>query len=109
MSNDESLRKCRKASEACGVTPEIHHPQKNKWDLMKLNKYWRVVKWVKLLGETPVTDFSHLAFACVRESVRTRGYGHEESHLMHDMKYSIYDCIFCMECGLMYVCHYMCI
>ena len=30
-------------------------------------------------------------------------YGHEESHLMHDMKYSILDCIFCMECGLMYV------
>ena len=37
------------------------------------------------------------------------GYWHEESHLMHDMKYSILDCIFCMECGLMYVCHCMCI
>ena len=33
------------------------------------------------------------------------GYRHEESHLMHDMKYSIKDFIFCMECGLMYVCN----
>ena len=37
------------------------------------------------------------------------GYEHEESYLMHDMKYFIYDCIFCMECGLMYVCHFLCI
>ena len=37
------------------------------------------------------------------------GCGHEESHLMHDMIYSIYDCIFCMECGMMCVCHCMCI
>ena len=28
---------------------------------------------------------------------------HEESHLMHDMIYSIYDFSFCMECGMMCV------
>ena len=30
---------------------------------------------------------------------------------MHDMrkKKSMLNCIFCMECGMMYVCHYMCI
>ena len=27
--------------------------------------------------------FSHLAYACVRESVRTRDIGHDESHLIH--------------------------
>ena len=27
------------------------------------------------LGETPMTSFSHLAYACVRESVRTRDIG----------------------------------
>ena len=31
------------------------------------------------------------------------GCGHEESHFMHDMIYSIYDCIFCIECGMMRV------
>ena len=31
------------------------------------------------------------------------GYGHEKSHLMHDMIYSIYDCVFCMECCMMCV------
>ena len=35
------------------------------------------------------------------------GYGHEESHLMHDMIYSIYDCVFYMECGMICVCHCM--
>ena len=34
---------------------------------------------------------------------RDSGCGHEESHLMHDMIYSIYDCIFCVECGMMCV------
>ena len=29
----------------------------NTWDLMKLNKYLRVVQWVKSLGETPMTGF----------------------------------------------------
>ena len=29
--------------------------------------------------------FSHLAYECVRESVRTRDIGHDESHLIHDM------------------------
>ena len=37
------------------------------------------------------------------------GYGHEESDLIHDMKYSMKDCIFCMECGMICVCHCMCI
>ena len=47
---------------------------------------------------------------CMCEGIgQDSGYVHEESHLMHDMKYSIYDCIFCMECDLMYVCHCMCI
>ena len=34
---------------------------------------------------------------------------HVESHLMHDMIYSIYDCSFYMECGMMSACHCMCI
>ena len=47
---------------------------------------------------------------CMCEGVgQNSGYGHEESHLMHDMIYFIYDCIFFVECGLMYVCHSMCI
>ena len=29
--------------------------------------------------------FSHLEYACVRKSVRTRDMGHDESHLIHDM------------------------
>ena len=32
-----------------------------------------------------MTVFSHLAYACVRESVRTRDTGHDESHPIHDM------------------------
>ena len=32
-----------------------------------------------------MTVFSHLAYACVRESVKTWDMGHEESHLTHDM------------------------
>ena len=31
------------------------------------------------------------------------GYGHEEAHLIHDMKYSMKDYIFCMECDMMCV------
>ena len=37
------------------------------------------------------------------------GYGHEGSHLIHDMKYSMLDCIFYVECGMICVCHCMCI
>ena len=29
VSNDESLRKCRKVCEACGETPEIRNPNKH--------------------------------------------------------------------------------
>ena len=29
--------------------------------------------------------FSHLTYACVKESVRTRDMGHDESHFIHDM------------------------
>ena len=36
-------------------------------------------------------------------------YGYEGSHLMHDMIYSIYNCIFYMECGMMCMCHCICI
>ena len=32
-----------------------------------------------------MTVFSHLAYACVRESVRTRDMGPDESHLIRDM------------------------
>ena len=77
-----------------GCSPQIH----NTWDLVKLNKYWRVVQWVKSLGETPMTDF-HTGISMCERVGQDSGCGHEESHLMHDMIYSIYDCIFCMECG----------
>ena len=39
---------------------------------------------------------------CKCEGVsRDSGCGHEEFHLMHDMKYSILDFIFSMKCSLM--------
>ena len=66
------------------------------------------VQWVKSLGETLMTGFYTWCRRC--EGVdQDSGYGHEESHFMLDMKYSIYDYIFCMECGLMFICHCMCI
>ena len=40
------------------VRPRKFATHKNTWDLMKLNKYWRVVQWVKSLGETPMTVFT---------------------------------------------------
>ena len=61
------------------VRPQKFATQINTRDLMKLNKYWRVVQWVKSLGETPMS-FSHLAYAYLRESVRTRYMGQDESH-----------------------------
>ena len=39
------------------VRPQKFATQKNTWDLMKLNKYRRVVQWVKSLGETLMTGF----------------------------------------------------
>ena len=32
-----------------------------------------------------MTLFSHLAYAYMRESVKTRDMGNDESHLIHDM------------------------
>ena len=40
------------------VRPQKFATHKNTQDLMKLNKYWRVVQWVKSLGETPMTVFT---------------------------------------------------
>ena len=39
------------------VRPWKFSTHKNTHDLMKLNKYWRVVQWVKSLGETLMTGF----------------------------------------------------
>ena len=61
-----------------------------------------------LVGETPMTGFHTWHFMC--EGIgQNSGYGHEESYLMHDMKFPYRIAFFCMECGLMYVCHFMCI
>ena len=40
------------------VRPRKFATHKNTRDLIKLNKYWRVVQWVKSLGETPMTVFT---------------------------------------------------
>ena len=37
------------------VRPRKYGTHKNTHDLIKLNKYWSVVQWVKSLGETPMT------------------------------------------------------
>ena len=59
------------------------------------------------LGETQMTGFH--TWHCKCEGVsQDLGYGHEESHLIHDMKYSMKGCIFCMECGTMCVCAIAC-
>ena len=66
------------------VRPRKFATHENTRDLVNLNKYWRVVQWVKSLGETPMNDFHTLHCRC--EGVgRDSGCGHEESHLMHDM------------------------
>ena len=39
------------------MRPQKFVTHKNTRDLMKLNKYWRVVQWVKSLGETPIIGF----------------------------------------------------
>ena len=70
------------------VRPHKFSPHKNTRDLENLNEYWWVVQWVKSLGETSMTSFH--TWHCMCEGVnQDSGYGHEESHLMHDMKYSI--------------------
>ena len=40
------------------VSPQKFTTHKNTRDLMKLNKYLRVVQWVKSLGETLMTVFT---------------------------------------------------
>ena len=42
------------------VRPRKFMTHKNTLDLIKLNKYWRVIQWVKSLGETPMTGFHTL-------------------------------------------------
>ena len=80
---DVSSRKCQKACETYGETPEIRNPNKH-MGFGKLNKHWRVVQWVESLGETPMTSFH--TWHCMCEGVsQDSGYGHEEYHLMHDM------------------------
>ena len=39
------------------VRPQKFATHKNTQDLMKLNKYQRVVQWVNSLGETPIIGF----------------------------------------------------
>ena len=58
VSNDESSRKCRKACEAYGETPEIRNPNKHMgFDKLKFEG----CPMVKSLGETPMIGFSKLA------------------------------------------------
>ena len=45
----------------------------------------------------PVTVFT-LGICMCEGFGQDSGYEHDESHLMHDMKYSILDCIIYMEC-----------
>ena len=49
----ESVGRCAKPT----VRPRKFANHKNTRDLMKLNKYWRVVQWVKSLGETSMIGF----------------------------------------------------
>ena len=70
------------------VRPWKFATHKNTWDLENLNEYWRVVQWVESLGETPMIGFHTWHCMCERVN-HNLGYGHEESHLMYDMKYSI--------------------
>ena len=59
-------------------------------------------------GETPMTGFH--TWHCMCEGVgQDSVYEHEESHLMHDMKKFNVGLHFYMECGRMYMCHFMCI
>ena len=56
VSNDESLRKCRKCAKPA-VRPQKFATQINTRDLVNLNKHLRVVQWVESLGETLMTGF----------------------------------------------------
>ena len=66
----------------------VAHKCINTQEFIKSNEHWRFVQWVmsfkkkkgfvlkKMIIEWNTNDrFSHLAFACVKESVRTRDMG----------------------------------
>ena len=65
------------------MRPKKFATQINTRDLVKLNKHWRVIQWVKSLGETPMTVF-HTCHCRCKGVNRDSGYRLEESHLMHD-------------------------
>ena len=45
VSSDGSSRKCQKACEGCGETPEIRNPNKHtRFDKENSSEYWRVVQ-----------------------------------------------------------------
>ena len=76
----ESVGRCVKPA----VRPWKFATQINTWNLVKLNKHWRVVQCVESLGETPIIGFH--TWHCRCEGVSwDSGCGHEESHLMYDM------------------------
>ena len=55
----------------------------NRFLIYKTKRFWFGKRVIGL----NINDsfFSHLAYACVRESVRARDMGCEESHLIYDM------------------------
>ena len=70
------------------MRPRKFTTHKNTRDLVKLNENWRVIQWVKSLGETPMTGF--YTWCCMCEGVdQDSSCVHEKSHLMQDVKYSI--------------------
>ena len=109
VSSNESSRKCRKACKACDKTRWKFITQINTRDLVKLNKYWRVVQWVESLGETPMIGFSQ-GIAGVRESVKTRVMGMRSliSCMPHNIPYRIVLFIWNVI-GRFHVCRCMCI
>ena len=68
----------------CDVTPKKTWPitKHTRFDKTS-NEYWRVVKWVKSLGKTPMTGFYTWHWKC-KGVGRDLGCEHEESHIMHD-------------------------
>ena len=97
---------------SCGVNPKIHGPQMQKHtQLGKYKLILETVQWFWLIKQKSfvlkndhwwnkmTVGFSHLAFACVRESVRTRGIGSGESYSQPwhvDIRVGM--CIFLLEC-----------
>ena len=90
----------------CELEISMAHKCINKQNFMKSNEHWRIFQWVLSFKNKNILKLG----ICMCEGVgQDSGYGHEESHLIHDMKYSMKDYIFCTECGMMCVCHCMCI